>query len=179
MTELLNNWQQGDASALEALVPQVYAELRRLAGAQIGRDAGATIQPTELVAEAYLKLVDAQHIDLQNRTHFFSIAARTMRRVLVDRYRARHADRRGAGQVMLTLQDDADSGPRRDLELDRLDDALNALAELNARQAEIVTLRFFGGLKGDEISEALGISPRTVKREWSVARRWLYREMER
>ena len=178
VTELLARWREGDDQAFEDLVPQIYDELRRLARAQLRRDGAATIQPTELVAEAYLKLVGGAQVDWHGRAHFFSIAARTMRRLLVDRYRARNAARRGSNPTHVTLEDGLAGGSQRQLELDHLDDALNELARLSPRQAEIVTLRFFGGLRGDEIAEVLGVSPRTVKREWSVARRWLYRELE-
>jgi len=180
VTELLGRWQAGDEDALEALIPQVYDELRRLARAQLRRDAGASIQPTELVAEAYLRLIDVDRIDWQGRVHFYSVAARTMRRVLVDRYRRRAAARRGGEQTLLTFRDElGDGSAGTPVELDRLDDALQTLEGLDARQAEIVVLRFFGGLSVDEVGDVLSISPRTVKREWSMARRWLYREMAR
>ena len=162
---------------MEALLPVVYAELKRLARGQLRRDGTATIQPTELVAEAYLRLVDSSEIDFEGRAHFYSLAARTMRRVLVERYRRRAADKRGAGQALLTIQPELDAPEQRPIELERLDDALETLEGLDPRQADIVTLRFFGGLKGDEIAAALDISVRTVKREWSMAKLWLHREL--
>lgn len=175
VTLLLQRWQQGDQDALDALIPVVYEELRRLARAQLHREHKPTIQCTELVAEAYLKLIDAHSIDWQSRNHFFSIAARTMRRVLVERYRARNSDKRGSNQTLLTFKDELDSAPEQSLALDVLDDALNQLETLDPRQAEIVTLKFFGGMKGDEIAQILTISSRTVKREWAAARLWLFK----
>lgn len=177
VTVLLERWQDGDEQALDMLVPIVYRELRRLASAQLRRQHQASIQPTELVAEAYLKLANVQEVSWQSRTHFFSLAARTMRLVLVDRYRQRNAARRGGGDRLLTFEEAlVGSGPKP-VALDRLDDALKELEALDPRQADIVILRFFGGLKGDEIAEALQISPRTVKREWAAAKLWLYRSM--
>ncbi|MCB1608069.1 MAG: sigma-70 family RNA polymerase sigma factor [Xanthomonadales bacterium] len=177
VTLLLNRWQSGEREALDQLLPTVYAELKRLAQAQLRRDGGATIQPTELVAEAYLKLIDVDQVDFEGRAHFFSIAARTMRRVLVERYRRREAAKRGSGETLLTLNSAIDSGERKPLELTRLDDALTDLEALDPRQAEIVTLKFFGGLDGEEIAAALSISTRTVKREWAMAKLWLGRAM--
>jgi RNA polymerase sigma factor (TIGR02999 family) len=175
VTLLLQRWQTGDIAALDALLPSIYDELKRLARAQLRRDGGASIQPTELVAEAYLKLVDAAQIDFAGRAHFYSIAARTMRRILVERYRRRVALKRDSGPTLLSVQ--VDSGSGRDIELERLDHALSDLERLDPRQADIVTLRFFGGLEGAEIAAALGISERTVKREWATAKLWLYREL--
>lgn len=177
VTLLLQRWQSGESEALDALLPSIYDELKRLARAQLRRDGGATIQPTELVAEAYLKLVDVAQVDFAGRAHFYSIAARTMRRILVERYRRRAADKRGAGQTLLSLQAELDSPGGREIELERLDDALVDLERLDPRQADIVTLRFFGGLEGEEIAAAMDISVRTVKREWAMAKLWLYREL--
>lgn len=178
VTLLLQRWQSGEREALDALLPSIYAELKRLAQAQLRRDGGATIQPTELVAEAYLKLVDVAQVDFAGRAHFFSIAARTMRRVLVERYRRRDSDKRGGGQTLLSLNPELDAADGAGtVELERLDDALTDLEALDPRQADIVTLRFFGGLEGEEIAAALDISVRTVKREWAAAKLWLRREM--
>lgn len=174
---LLQRWQQGDEEALQSLIPLVYGELRRLASAQLRRQVSPSLQPSELVNEAYLKLVGVKAADWSGRAHFFSLAARTMRTLLVDRYRRRHAARRGGQRTFLTFSErDIGSGAKR-LELDRLDDALKELEALDARQADIVTLRFFGGLTGEEIAGVLGISPRTVKREWAVAKIWLYKSL--
>lgn len=177
VTQLLNRWQRGDEQALDSLLPSIYAELERLANAQLRRDFNATIQPPELVSEAYLRLVDASQIDIDNRAHFFSIAARMMRQVLIDRYRKREAAKRGGGKTLLTLDQFSDAKASPPVELERLDDALNALEALDSRQAEIVNLRFFGGLKTTEIAELLEVSDRTVKREWATAKIWLYREI--
>jgi RNA polymerase sigma factor (TIGR02999 family) len=175
VTLLLQRWQSGDTEALDALLPTIYEELKRLARAQLRRDRGASIQPTELVAEAYLKLVDVARIDFAGRAHFYSVAARTMRRILVERYRRRVALKRDGSPATLSVLLDPGSG--RDIELERLDHALTDLERLDPRQADIVTLRFFGGLEGAEIAAALGISERTVKREWAMAKLWLYREL--
>ena len=177
VTMLLQRWQSGEREALDALLPSIYDELKRLAQAQLRRDGGATIQPTELVAEAYIKLVDVAQVDFAGRAHFYSIAARTMRRILVERYRRRAADKRGAGQALLSLNADLNPVAGQEIELQRLDDALIDLERLDPRQADIVTLRFFGGLEGEEIAAALDISVRTVKREWAMAKLWLYREL--
>lgn len=178
LTLLLVDWQKGDKAALDALVPIVYDELRRLAAAQLNRDHAASIQCTELVAEAYLKLINVESVDWQSRNHFFSLAARLMRRVLVERFRARNTDKRGKNLTILTFDENTAAEEGTPLELGSLDDALNELEELDPRQAEIVTLRFFGGLKVDEVAEVLSVSARTVKREWSVARLWLFRSMQ-
>lgn len=177
VTLLLKRWQSGDSEALDALLPSVYAELRRLAQGQLRRDVGASLQPTELVAEAYLRLVDVQQVDFAGRAHFFSIAARTMRRILVERYRQRHADKRGGALSLLSLHSELDSDAQRELPLEQLDDALTDLERLDPRQADIVTMRFFGGMEGEEIAAALSLSVRTVKREWAAAKLWLYREL--
>jgi len=177
VTQLLNRWQSGEEEALEGLLPTLYAELQRLARAQVRRDFNATIQPTELVSEAYLRLIDANRIEFASRAHFFSIAARVMRQVLVDRFRRRQADKRGAGRTLLTLNQFSDVEDSPPVELERLDDALNALEALDRRQAEIVNMRYFGGLTSTEIGELLGISERTVKREWAAAKLWLHREI--
>jgi RNA polymerase sigma factor (TIGR02999 family) len=174
ITLLLQRWQHGDGEALEDMLPVVYQKLQQLAAAQLRRDAGATIQPTELVAEAYLRLVDIDAVDWRGRAHFYSLAARVMRRVLVERYRRRQAARRGGGITLLTL-DAEQAGPERStLQLDQLEQALLQLERLDPRQAEIVTLKFFGGLTALEIGSALALSETTVKREWAAARIWLF-----
>lgn len=176
VTQLLHRWQGGHQEALDELVPIVYQELHRLAAAQLRKDQQATIQCTELVSEAYLKLTGAENINWHDRNHFFSLAAKTMRRVLVERYRRKQADKRGNNRTLLTFED-AIGGNSQALELDRLDDALTSLEQLDPRQAEIVTLKFFGGLKGEEIAELMDLSTRTVKREWAAARLWLFRDL--
>ncbi len=177
VTILLQRWHGGEDKALDELIPVVYEELRRLATAQLARS-GASIQCTELVSEAYLRLVDATAIDWQNRTHFFSVAARVMRRVLVDQFRNRNAEKRGQNMTMLTYQEEAMSGPLRTIELDQLETALSELEALDSRQGEVVTLRFFGGLTIEEVAQVLSVTPRTIRRDWSMARRWLYVRMQ-
>jgi RNA polymerase sigma factor (TIGR02999 family) len=174
ITLLLQRWQSGDEQALDDIVPVVYAELQRLASGQLDRDYGATIQPTELIAEAYMQLVDVERVDWKSRAHFFSMAARIMRRVLVQRYRRRQADRRGGGRTLLTLAPGHGATDHRTLSFDALEEALAELEQLDPRQAEIVTMKFFGGLTTSEIAQALDISEPTVKRDWAAARIWLY-----
>lgn len=174
ITLLLRRWQSGDEQALDDMVPVVYAELQRLAVGQLNRDFGATLQPTELVAEAYMQLVDVDRVDWKSRAHFYSMAARIMRRVLVQRYRRREADRRGGGQTLLTLAPGHGATDPKTLSLDALEEALSELERLDPRQAEIVTLKFFGGLTAREIAQTLDISEPTVKRDWAAARIWLY-----
>jgi RNA polymerase sigma factor (TIGR02999 family) len=174
ITLLLQRWRSGDERALDDMVPVVYEELQRLAAGQLRRDHGATLQPTELVAEAYMQLVDVERVDWKSRAHFYSMAARIMRRVLVQRYRRREADRRGGGQTLLTLAPGHGATDPKTLSLDALEHALSELERLDPRQAEIVTLKFFGGLTAREIAETLDISEPTVKRDWAAARIWLY-----
>ena len=181
VTQLLERWHGGEKAALDKIVPLVYAELRRLARAQLVRANNATLQPTELINEAYMKLIDTEKVDWSGRAHFYSMAALVMRRVLVDRYRKRSADRRGGDATHLTLNTfragDAPGCLGETLELDRLDDALTELEQLDPRQAKIVILRFFGGLTIEQIASALEVSPTTVKREWAAARIWLHRAL--
>ena len=159
------------------VMPEVYAELRRLAAAYLRRERpGQTLQPTALVNEAYVRLV-GQHPRFQNRAHFCAIAANAMRQILVERARARHAQKRGGGAARVTLDEGLLRSPEPAVDLQALDEALTRLAALDSRQARIVELRFFGGLTLEETAEALAISPATVKRDWSVARAWLAREL--
>lgn len=173
-TLMLQRWQNGDRQILDALMPVIYNELQGLARAQIHRDAGATLQPTELVAEAYLKLVDVDSVDWQSRAHFHSMAARIMRQILVQRYRRRSAERRGGKQVMVTLASKHAGIEPATLSLHALDLALSELGRLDPRQCEIVVLKFFGGLTAAEIAATLDLSESTIKREWAAARLWLY-----
>ena len=186
VTGLLQAWGAGDASALDALFPIVYGELRQRASRVLGREsAGHTLQPTALVHEAYLRLVDQRVVRWEGRTQFFAVAARVMRRVLVDHARARLAGKRGAGSQHVTLLDarldDAAMNASNDsldtIDLLALDDALVRLAAFDARKSRLVELRYFAGLSIPEAAESLGISQATVIREWSVARRWLHREL--
>ena len=178
VTELLKSWGSGDRQALEALMPLVYSELRRLARHYLrGESAQQTLQSTALVHEAYVRLVDWRNVDWQNRAHFFGVAAQMMRRVLVDRARERQAAKRGAGAVKLTL-DHAFAMPVEDgIDLQALDQALSQLEKLDPQQGRVVELRFFGGLSIEETAAALGISTPTVKRSWSAARAWLRRAL--
>jgi RNA polymerase sigma factor (TIGR02999 family) len=179
VTLLLNRWQAGDKLALDSLIPLVYQELRGLAKAQLLRN-NNSIQCTELVSEAYMRLVDTQNIDYNDRTHFFSMAARTMRRVLVDKFRQKNANKRGNNPTFLTFMEGSTSDSSESSEtikLDELEEALIKLEKLDATQAEIVTLRFFGGLKSQEIAKVLDISTRTIRREWAMARIWLHRQL--
>jgi RNA polymerase sigma-70 factor (ECF subfamily) len=179
VTGLLIRWSEGDASAREELIPLVYNELQRLARQFIvGQRPGHTLQSTALVHEAYLRLVDCDSVHWQNRAQFFALAAKLMRQVLVDHSRARNAAKRDGG-IRLTLQDALSLSRKRGGDLIALEEALNELAELDARQSQIVELRFFGGLSIEETGQVLGISIATVKRHWSTARIWLHHKMSR
>jgi RNA polymerase sigma factor (TIGR02999 family) len=187
VTGLLIAWSNGDRAALDALLPVVYAELRRQARRALRREAaGHTLQPTALVHEAYLRLVDQRPIRWQSRTQFFGVAARCMRQVLVDAARTRRAVKRGRGAKPVTLGDadgvaTAPSARVEDAGIDvlALDAALDRLAALDPGQARLVELRYFAGLTIDDTAAALEVSPATVSREWTVARRWLRRELAR
>lgn len=172
------DWSNGDQSALERLTPLVYTELRRLAARYLRRErTGHTLQSTALVHEAYLRLIDQNRVQWQNRAHFFGVAAQLIRRILVDHARNRNAHKRGAGAVKLALDEAIALPQQRDLDLVALDDALETLAKLDPQQARVVELRFFTGLSVEETAEVLQISPATVKREWTAAKAWLYREI--
>jgi len=180
VTALLLAWRAGDPGAGERLLPAVYAELHRQAERAMRRENEEhTLQATALIHEAYLRLVDQRRVEWRNRAHFFGIAAQTMRRVLVDHARGRLAEKRGGAMQRVTLGE-VGAGPGSDPALDvlALHEALERLAELDADQARLVELRYFGGLGIEETAEALGVSTSTVKREWAVARAWLRRELE-
>ncbi|MGH9144027.1 MAG: sigma-70 family RNA polymerase sigma factor [Vicinamibacterales bacterium] len=180
VTGLLRAWREGDDRALAALMPLVHDELRRIARRCLhGEHANHSVQATELVNEAFLRLVDVQHIDWQSRTHFLAMSARLMRRVLVDLARSRHADKRGGDAVRVTLDDAAIGGVVPNADVIRLDDALQALGALDDRKSRVVELRFFGGLTVDETAVALEVSSKTVLRDWEFARAWLQRELTR
>jgi RNA polymerase sigma-70 factor (ECF subfamily) len=180
VTLLLKAWREGDETALEALLPLVHDELRRIARRCLyGDRANHSVQATELVNEAYLRLIDVQHVDWQNRTHFLAMSARLMRRVLVDLARTRGADKRAGGAVRVTLDDAAIGGLVPDADVIRLDDALQGLAALDERKSRVVELRFFGGLTVEETAVALEVSSKTVLRDWEFARAWLQRELTR
>lgn len=183
--ELVERSRAGDARAAEQLMPVVYDELRRIAGSYMRRERpGQTIQPTALVHEAYLRLLKGKKQDWQGRTHFLAIAANSMRQILVERARAKQAAKRGGDRDRITLDEatfkgDGATQPRDDVALDLLlvDEALDRLAALDPQQARVVELRFFGGLTIEETGAALGVSPATVKRHWTVAKAWLRREV--
>ena len=178
VTDLLLAWNKGEQAAFAKLVPLVYDELRRIARRCLRQERRChTLSPTALVHEAYARLIDKNRVQWQHRTHFFAVAAQTMRRILVDHARRRHAARRGGPGLTLLLEETVGAGDRRDVDLIWLDDALNGLAATDAKQSQIVELRYFAGLTIEETAEVLAISVATVKREWSLARAWLYREM--
>jgi RNA polymerase sigma-70 factor (ECF subfamily) len=178
VTEILHDWSGGDAGAAERLMPLVYDELRRQARNYLFRERGShTLQPTALVHEAFLRLVDQTRVDWKNRSHFYGMAATMMRRVLVDHARARSAGKRGDGGVHLSVDDINVPAEERAASFVALDEALERLSGFDERKAKIVEMRFFAGLTDEEIAEVLGVSARTVARDWRNARLWLFREL--
>ena len=179
VTRLINQWNAGDANALNAVVAQVYAELRRIAGGLLRQErAGHTLQPTALVHEAYLRLIGVNEMRIENRRHFYGAAATALRRILVDHARTRRAEKRGGTDAQRVPLDEAIDTPidvRPDFE--RLDEALETLADFAPAQAKVVELRYFVGLSIHETAELLDVSPATVKRHWAFARTWLFREL--
>jgi RNA polymerase sigma factor (TIGR02999 family) len=180
VTQLLAAWSQGDQAALDRLMPIVYDELHRLAHSYMDREQqGHTLQTTALVNEAYLRLIEQRRMNWENRAQFFGIAAKMMRRILVDFARRRHYLKRGGDALRVSLGEAADTVEMRSADLIALDDALSALAARDQRKSQVVELRFFGGLSVEETALALGVSPSTVLRDWSLAQAWLYRELSR
>lgn len=178
ITQLLVAWNGGDKAALDQLIPIVYEELRRQASRYLRQERpGHTLQTTALIHEAYLRLVDQKSVQWQNRAQFFGIAAQLMRRILVDHARTRQRAKRGGSAVRVSLSDATAVTKDANLDLVELDQALNRLAEIDPQQSKIVELRFFSGLNVEETAAALNISPATVKRDWSVAKAWLHREI--
>ena len=178
VTQLLGDWSGGNERALEKLIPLVQPELHRLAHYYMSRErAGHTLQTTALLNEAYLQLTDKTQPQWQNRTHFMAVAAQLMRRIMVDHARARHALKRGAGAIRVTLDETALVTEERAEELLALDEALEKLAEFDRRRCEIVEMRYFGGLTVEEIAEVLKVHPNTVMRDWKAAKAWLYAEL--
>ena len=175
--QLVDRLASGEGEAAEALMPLVYDELRRLARSYVRRERARSVQATEIVHEAYLRLAGDRPRRWRGRTHFLAIAAISMRRVLVERARARGAAKRGGDRVQVTLDDDLAAGPGAAVDFLAIDEALSTLAALDARQARVVELRFFGGLTVEETAEATGVSPATVKRDWTLARAWLKRKL--
>ena len=178
VTNLLIQLTRGDRGAEDRLMPLVYAELRRMAASRLRRErADHTLQATALVNETYLRLIEIDTIDWQSRSHFFALAAKLMRRILVDHARARRARKRGGSRESINLDDVLVFTTPRSEQMIALDDALNRLGTYDPRQGQIVELRFFGGLSEEEIAAHLGISVRTVKRDWRMAKAWLYKEL--
>jgi RNA polymerase sigma-70 factor (ECF subfamily) len=179
VTELLVQWSQGDDAALAELTPLVYDELRRLAHRQMGGERpNHTLQTTALVNEAYLRLADQSNARWQNRAHFFAVAARAMRQIVVDYARSQQSQKRGGGALKVDLDDTALVSPEESKEIVDLHEALEQLATLDSRKAQVVELKYFGGLNYDEMAEVLKISPATVRRDWRFAKAWLYTELQ-
>jgi len=177
VSALLRAWTEGDQGALDRLTPIVYGELRRLARRYMKRErSGHSLQTTALVNEAYMRLVDYERMQWQNRAHFFAVSAQLMRRILVEHAR-RHNLKRGGGVQHVSLDEAAVVDGGQDADLVALDDAMNALARIDPRKVQVVEMRFFGGLSVEETAEVLRVSPITVKRDWRAARIWLYREI--
>ncbi len=178
ITRILRQWGGGDQKAAEQLFPLVYDELRRLARSYLSKErSGHTLQPTALVHEAYLRLIDQDHADWQNRVHFYAIAATMMRRILVNHARDRAAMKRGRGFQVVSLEDTGDVGHGEELDLVRLDEALERLEKVDERKMRVVEMRFFGGMTEKEISSLLDVSEKTVRRDWTMAKLWLRREL--
>ena len=178
VTELLVAWQNGSEEALDQLMPLVYAELRAIAGRYLSRERpGHTLQSTSLVHEAYLKLIDQRQVQWQNRAQFFGIAARVMRRILVDEARKRKSDKRGGDAIQVTLNEATNVAHEQAANVVALNEALKTLEAIDSRQGKIVELRFFGGLSVEETAQVLKVSPGTVMRDWTFARAWLRNEM--
>jgi RNA polymerase sigma factor (TIGR02999 family) len=178
ITQLLEDWSNGNQAALDKLYPLVYDELRRMARRYMNRERkDHTLQTTALINEAYLRLVEQRHVHWQNRAHFFAISAQIMRRILIDHARRYNYAKRGAGAQKISLDETAVAARDRATELLSLDEALHRLAEIDPRRSRVVELRFFGGLDNDEIAAVLKISPNTVTRDWNLARAWLYQEL--
>ena len=180
VTRLLLRLTEGEPAALEDLLPLVYAELRRLAASYLRRErAGHTLQPTALVHEAYIRLVDQTQVRWQNRAHFFGVAAQMMRRILVDHARHQQAEKRGGEFQKISLDENIDVSGERASELIVLDEALDRLAALDPQKARVVEMRFFGGLSVEETAEVMGVSAPTVKRQWRMAKAWLYGQVQK
>jgi RNA polymerase sigma-70 factor, ECF subfamily len=179
-TQLLRAWADGDQAALDRLTPRVYRTLRRIAGYQLQHERpGQTLQATALVHEAYLELIDIKNVDWKHRAHFFAVSAQIMRHILLDRARRRMTAKRGSNAERVNLDELPDLGGSRAQELIALEDALNALAAIDARKARVVELRFFGGLSVEESAAVLAISPETVMRDWKFSRSWLHAELSK
>lgn len=180
VTQLLIGWSNGDRQALDTLLPVVYEELRKQAARYLRRERpGHTLQTTALIHEAYMKLVDQKNVHWQNRAHFFGIAAQLMRRILVDHARTKKRAKRGGSNIRVSFNDANVPAPSQNFDIVAVDEALARLSEIDEQQSRIVELRFFSGLTVEETAEVLAISPATVKRDWSMAKAWLHREISR
>lgn len=178
ITDQLIAWSNGDAAALDKLIPVVYQELRRMADQYLRReDLSHSLQPTALVHEAYLRLIDQTKVEWQNRAHFFGVAAQMMRRILIDHAKTKHRLKRGGTAIKVSLDENVNISQERAAELIALDDALQELAQMDERKSRIVELRYFGGLSVDETAQVLGISDKTVMRDWNLAKAWLYQQL--
>lgn len=178
ITELLLAWGQGDQAALDSLIPLVYGELRKIAASYLRHERpNHTLQPSALVHEAYIRLIDTRSIHWQNRAHFFGAAAQAMRRILVDHARQHQAEKRGGGFHKVTLKEDAGGAVEKDINLVALDEALNKLAGSDPQKSRIVELRYFGGLSNKEIAEVLQLPEAKVASQWRTAKAWLHREL--
>lgn len=178
ITEILHSWSSGNRDAADELFPLVYDELRRLARSYLRQEgSGHTLQPTALVNEAYLRLVDQTRVNWQNRSHFYGIAAQMMRRILIDHARAHATDKRGGAAQRLSLEDANISVEQDATDLIALDEALTSLAKFDERKSRVVELLYFGGLENKEAAEVLGVSEKTIQRDWKMAKLWLYREL--
>jgi RNA polymerase sigma factor (TIGR02999 family) len=178
VTALLRSWREGDAAALDHLIPLVHNELRRVARARFRQEhPGHTLQATALVHEVYLRLMDVDHLTVNDRTHFFAVASRLMRQILVDHARRKRAQKRGAGVTLVSLGEVGPAAETPIVDVLALDEALEALSLRDVRQCHVVELRFFAGLSIDEAAEAIGISAATVEREWAMAKAWLHQRL--
>lgn len=178
ITLLLADWNKGDKNALDRLMPLVYDELRQMARRNMRREAhDHSFQTTDLIHEAFLKLAKPDVQNWKNRSHFFGVAAKAMRHILVDYARSKHSEKRGGGRQRVTLADEMPAGAFGSQQLIALEDALNALESLDPRKSQVVELKFYGGLTNEQMSEVLNVSSETIKRDWRFARNWLLREM--
>jgi RNA polymerase sigma factor (TIGR02999 family) len=180
VTGLLLDWNNGQPEALEQLMPLVYDELRHIAKRYLRKEReDHTLQTTALVHEAYIRLIDQKQANWQNRAQFFGVAAQMMRRILVDHARGHQADKRGGGAAKLSLDEAIEIADQKEVDLIALDEALNQLAQLDEQQCRVVELRFFAGLTVEEVAAVMKLSPATIKREWSMAKAWLHRELSK
>jgi RNA polymerase sigma factor (TIGR02999 family) len=180
VTGMLRDWRNGDQEALDKLIPVVYDELRRQAARYLrGERPGHTLQTTALIHEAYLRLINQHNVEWKDRAHFYAIAARLMRQILVDHARKRQAAKRGGSDIKVPLEEEMVISPERNVDLVALDEALTRLAGIDPQQSRIVEMRYFSGLSTEETAEVMGVSSRTVKRDWNVAKAWLRQEISK